>query len=167
MRVPEEIAYDCEDCTEDLDGDVPPVLGYLWGEWKLALSGQRQFESEEGDGRTPSTMPVGKMIPQARIWIMIWTHSIVSRGSALTASPSGISDSSCSCAKATAAKATMARSFSTAPSSLERAILKVYSSPRPRFRGRPLPMLYQSRQVPFVAYQHNFYLLIYATWIFL
>jgi hypothetical protein len=97
----EEVAEDCEDRAEDLYGNVPFRADYLilsvieaWDQVKRAL--------------TPKTMPVGKMIPHAIVWIKIWVHNIESMGSTEMAWPSSILSVWWSCAVTTVLKSNAA-----------------------------------------------------------
>lgn len=72
VGVAEKVADNGEDGTEGLEGNVPAGADDLRG----CQGGLRR--AEQGKERTPRTMPVGKIMPKARIWMAMCTHSVES-----------------------------------------------------------------------------------------
>jgi hypothetical protein len=80
---------------------------------RAILSGLSELVSRRNLGRvtqmlTPKTMPVGKMIPHAIVWIRIWVHNIESMGSTEIAWPSSMLSVWWSCAKTTVLRSSAA-----------------------------------------------------------
>jgi hypothetical protein len=69
---------------------------------------------------TPKTMPVGKMIPHAMVWIKIWVHRIESMGSTEMAWPSSMLSVWWSCAVTTVLKSKAAVATALAGSPIAR-----------------------------------------------
>ena len=73
MPVAEEVTDDSEDGSYGLDGDVP-FRSYYLGRPSACVA-KFLYSTEL---HTPSTIPVGKMMPHAKDWIKMCVHSIES-----------------------------------------------------------------------------------------
>jgi hypothetical protein len=73
---------------------------------------------------TPSTIPVGKMMPHASTWMRMWVHSIESIGSFDTASPTAILLTPWSCAATVALNSRAARAAPFAGSPIVSAVVR-------------------------------------------
>lgn len=65
MAVTEEVTDYGEDGTKGLEGNMPSGADDLDGTIRSRIEKRRE------ETRTPRTMPVGKMMPKARIWMAI------------------------------------------------------------------------------------------------
>ena len=77
VQVTECIPEQGEEGREDLEGDVPSVLGDL--PWHRCLSDDGDRGIYRRDLRlTPNTMPRGNRMPKANVWMKMCSHSIES-----------------------------------------------------------------------------------------